>query len=88
MARGEVTEKDDAALFTEVLGRATEALEHKESRVRHAAATTLGRMGQAARPAVPALLEALQDKDEDVRRQAAAAVQAIDPEAAKKAGIR
>jgi len=28
MARGEVTEKDDAALFTEVLGRATEALEH------------------------------------------------------------
>jgi len=30
MAKGEVTEKDDAALFTDVLGRAVEALEENE----------------------------------------------------------
>jgi HEAT repeat protein len=37
---------------------------------------------------LPVFMDILKDKDEDVRRQAAAALQKIDPEAATKAAVR
>jgi hypothetical protein len=49
---------------------------------------TAGRMGEAARAAVPALIDILKDEDKDVRIQSAGALKKIDPEAARKAGVR
>jgi HEAT repeat protein len=37
---------------------------------------------------LPVFMDALKDEDEDVRRQAAAAIQKIDPETATKAALR
>ena len=56
--------------------------------VRMAAAEGLGGIGPEARSAVPALVDALDDEELSVRRQAATALQAIDGEAAFKAGVR
>ena len=53
---------------------------------REAAATTLGRLGPAARDAVPALRGALQDAHSWVRDAAARALRAIDPEAGPPTG--
>jgi HEAT repeat protein len=47
----------------------------------------LARFKSAAKPAVPALLECLQDANEDTRRAATNALVEIDPEAAAKAGV-
>ena len=48
----------------------------------------LGRLWAAAKDAVPALTAALHDDSPAVRREAASALKEIDPEAAKKAGVR
>ena len=57
------------------LGRALD--EKGDSKLRFWAAWTLGSIGERARPAVPALEKTLKDEDEDVRRAAAAALEAI-----------
>ena len=45
-------------------------------------------VGPTAEEAVPALLEALTDESRELRESAAEALQKIDPNAAKKAGVR
>lgn len=52
----------------------TDALKHRDTTVRRRAATTLRRIGPAARSAVPALTENLKDTDESVRIEAVAAL--------------
>ena len=47
---------------------------------RRAAAAALGRIGPAAREAIPALKAALNDDEQEVRRQAAESLKAIDPQ--------
>jgi hypothetical protein len=64
-----------------------EALRDTDRRVRRLSSLALARIGPEARPAVPVLIEALKDRDDRVRA-AAAALKKIDPEAAKKAGIK
>lgn len=53
------------------IGEFIEALRDVDPFVRATAAFALGRMGPAARDAIPALVEALRDEDEDVRDAAA-----------------
>ena len=48
-----------------------QALQHKNSQVRHAAAGELGKIGENAIDAVPALIQALQDPVANVRSNAA-----------------
>lgn len=55
---------------------------------RHPAIRALEECASEARPAVPALLECLQDKELYMRQAAGRALKAIDPEAAAKAGIK
>jgi HEAT repeat protein len=52
------------------------------------AAKALGQFGLAAKEAVPALTKALKDANPRGRQEAAEALKQIDPEAAKKAGIK
>lgn len=59
-----------AALFAQ-------ALKDKDKVARRVAAKALGKIGPAAKAAVPALTEALKDKDEDVRREAAKALKKL-----------
>lgn len=56
--------------------------------VRIAICKALPSLGPAAKQALPALVQALRDDNESVRRQAAEAIKAIDPDAAKEAGVR
>jgi HEAT repeat protein len=48
------------------------------------AANAIGRIGPPAKEAVPALVELLTQRNFDVRRAAAAALKAVDPEATPK----
>jgi HEAT repeat protein len=73
---------------TEVLALLQEALRHKEPGARVTAARMLAKMGAAAGPAVPGPVKALRDPDEGVRKEVAEALQQIDAEAAKRAGVR
>ena len=69
---------DDAAV---VLADLTAALRvEKEPTVRHEVAVTLGRFGKLARQAVPALTEALADKDDGVKAATAEALGRVGPE--------
>jgi HEAT repeat protein len=59
----------------------------KVKAVRGHAAETLGRIGQAAAPAVPALIEAMEDERPDVRREILFALGNIGPEAKAAVGV-
>jgi len=50
-------------------------LKHPNPRVREETAETLGGLGGDARPAVPALIDALADPDPEVREEAAEALE-------------
>jgi HEAT repeat protein len=66
-----------------------EALQkNKEGRIRAAAAAALPTIAGKAPAAVPALIGALKDADAQVRAAAALALKKIDPQAAKKAGVK
>jgi HEAT repeat protein len=77
--------KDEAARIVPAL---TSALRDESGYVRHDAALALGKFGADAHAAVPALTAALQDADRRVRSAAGKALTKIDPQAARKAGIR
>src|SRR5205823_1749196 len=62
-------------------------LESENAGVRKRAAQVLGEFGAGAKAAVPALLQALRDRENTVREAAAAALRRIDPQAAAKAGV-
>ena len=55
----------------------TAALKHRQAAVRRAAARALGRLGAAAKRAEPALVEAVNDADRDVRDAAAKALKSV-----------
>lgn len=63
-------------------------MKDRHHEVRRSAAKALGQLGTAAKDAVPALIETLKDENGDVRQDAAIALKKIDPEAAKKAGLK
>jgi HEAT repeat protein len=56
--------------------------------VRKQAARSLQEFPAEAKTVVPALVAALKDKEEDVRKSAGESLREIDPDAAKKAGVR
>lgn len=56
-----------------------ECLKQKDPMSRHAAAWTLGKMGNQAKPAIPALLAALRDPDPSVRFQVSSSLKKIGP---------
>jgi hypothetical protein len=62
------------------LAELIEGLKSRDVRVRQAAAKTLGRLGYRAKPALPALADALKDEDEVVRWRARAAIARIESE--------
>ncbi len=62
-------------------------LSSHDSQARLLAAEGLEKVGASARPAVPALLGALDDEDEVVREQVEQALFRIDREAAERAGL-
>jgi HEAT repeat protein len=64
-----------------------EALRHDEPTIRFGAAHTLGDLGEAARPALDSLKQALLDRDLGVRVQVARAVWLIDHQTAGTIGI-
>ncbi len=53
------------------------SLRHKDEYIREAAAQTLGRLGPQAAQAVPALLKAVHDESERVRKAASEAVESV-----------
>jgi HEAT repeat protein len=65
---------------------ATRLADEKE-RDRDSIAKRLGKLGPAAKPLVPALVPLVKSKDIEVRWEAAQSLKAIDPEAARKAGV-
>jgi HEAT repeat protein len=58
----------------DTIGALIKALANPDARVRQTAAETLGKFGSAARSARPALAEALNDDDPEVRRAASEAL--------------
>jgi hypothetical protein len=76
---------------TEAPQAVLEMLQHEQARARQFAATALGHLEKSAQPdpkVVAALIRALKDTDAQVRRAGAEALKTLDPEAAKKAGVR
>jgi len=59
----------------------------RDPKARRIAVQGLEKVGEQARPAVPALLAALDDPDDDVRQDAEQALTWIDREAAERAGL-
>ena len=57
----------------------------RDDKVRGTAAEALGQLGPAAKAAVPALLDACEDRSVLVRHAAIEALRKIDPEAAHRA---
>jgi vesicle coat complex subunit len=77
--------KEDAAQIVPAL---IEVLQDDFTDVRRTAAGTLGSFGAEATSAVPALTAALRDREPSVRKTAGLALKTIDPEAARKAGVK
>ena len=65
-----------------------EALNDKEPDIRRGAAFGLGTFGDQGKEAVPALVARLSDKDTGVRKAAGTSLKLIDPDAARKAGVK
>jgi HEAT repeat protein len=65
-----------------------DALNDSSSVVRYAACEGLGGVGSAAKAAIPALVDALDDEELSVRDEAVEALKKIDALAAAKAGVR
>ena len=59
----------------------------KEALRREDAAEALGKLGPAAKPAVEALMECFKDENDNVRQASGVSLKAIDPTAARKAGV-
>jgi HEAT repeat protein len=74
-----------AKIGPEVVPKLSEALEHKDWRVRRSATDALAELRADAKPAVPALARALKDRDAWVRAGAAVALGRIGPEAGEAA---
>jgi HEAT repeat protein len=55
----------------------TDSLKDSDHLVRALSANALGQLGSSARPSIPALREALQDRDPNVQKEAADALRAI-----------
>src|SRR5262249_45362266 len=70
-----------------VIEQGVKLLKNPEPSSRLLAAITLASYAKDARAAVPALIDALNDKDEAVKDAAARSLKQIDPDAAKRAGI-
>jgi HEAT repeat protein/S1-C subfamily serine protease len=66
--------KDDVGMLTDVLKNAKEP-----AAVRTQASKALAKLGPAARPALPRLLDLLQESDEGLRQAALGAVAAVEP---------
>ena len=66
----------------------TEALRDASPYVRRDAALALGKFGAEASAAVPGLTAALKDRDRGVRAAAGKALKKIDPQAARRSGLR
>lgn len=64
-----------------------ELLRSNDSKARLIAAEGLERIGEKAKPAVPDLIAAMEDDNEDVRAQAEQSLFYIDREAAERAGL-
>ena len=64
-----------------------DALNNKSGLTRYWAINALGEIGPQAKDAVPALIEQLKDDNEQRRTSAGFALEKIDPDAAKKAGV-
>ena len=62
----------------------TISLRDSDEVVRALSATALGGLGPLARRSIPALREALQDRDENVQKQAADALSRIDPSSVRR----
>ena len=65
-----------------------EALKSKEEGLPGKALEALGKIGPAAKEAVPALVEIVKNGKKAMRKQAGDALKRIDPKAAAKAGVR
>ncbi len=72
----------------QVIAALVTALGDENTYVRHDAAVALGKFGAEGQAAVTPLVKALTDKDASVRRVAGIALKKIDPQAAKKAGVK
>src|ERR1043166_1844566 len=74
--------KDAVPLLVEALGANNTADAFpagQQPRIREEAAETLGKIGVAARPAIPALIQALEDSEERVLAKPVTAIKRIDP---------
>jgi HEAT repeat protein len=86
-ALGRVASKEPA-VAKEVVPHLVGMFKDSDPYVRSEAADSLYLCGAAAKLAVPDLIKALKDPEERVRDSAGKALKEIDPEAAKKAGVR
>jgi HEAT repeat protein len=81
--------KEPLPVLIEALqGRGKKGCEPVESGTIKLITTTLGEMGPKAREAIPLLMPLLKDREWSIRRAAADALKKIDPEVAKKTGLR
>ncbi len=81
------------AVHEETVRELIKMLENPDAAVRRASAEAIGVYSRppyagVARSAIPSLVEALEDADQDVRQSAEEALEKIDPKSAAQAGVR